>query len=106
MNFQGRSAEPRPAGSGSGERRVATGLVPDFAFSGEGVAISEVREGTAADDAGLIAGDVILSIDGAQVADLRSYSNKLKQFAPGDVIEVVFLRDGKERRTSLTLMQR
>ena len=106
MNFQGSTAETRPAGSGRGERRVATGLVPDFAFSGEGVAISEIREGTAADAAGLIAGDVIVSIDGDRVADLRSYSDRLKAFAPGDVIEVVFVRDGREHTTSLELMER
>ena len=106
MSFQGSAAETRPAGTNRGERRVATGLVPDFAFSGEGVAISEVRPGTAAEKAGLIAGDVIVSIDGAEVADLRSYSNKLKQLAPGDVIEVVFMRDGEEQETRLALMER
>jgi S1-C subfamily serine protease len=40
------------------------------------------------------------------VTDLRSYSDMLKQFAPGDVIEIVFVRDGKEHTTNLTLMER
>jgi S1-C subfamily serine protease len=106
MSFQGSTAEARPAGADRGERRVATGLVPDFAFSGEGVAISEVRPGTAAESAGLEAGDVIVSIAGTKVADLRSYSDRLKQLAPGDVIDVVYIRDGEESTTTLTLMER
>jgi hypothetical protein len=106
LSFQGSTAEAPPAGTGGGERRVATGLVPDFAHSGAGVAISEVRPGTAAADAGLGAGDVIVSIDAAEVTDLRSYSDMLKQHAPGDVIEIVFIRDGQEQTTSLTLMER
>jgi aminopeptidase N len=106
LSFQGGTAAARPSGAGGGERRVATGLVPDFAHSGKGVAVSEVRAGTAAEKAGLGAGDVITSIDGNEVTDLRSYSDMLKQFAPGDVIEIVFVRDGKEHTTNLTLMER
>ena len=106
LSFQGSASEERPAASAQGERRVATGLVPDFAHSGEGVAISEVRPGTAAESAGLTAGDVIVSIDDTEVTDLRAYSSMLKQFAPGDTIRIVFVRDGEEQTTNLTLMAR
>ena len=106
LSFQGNTSEERPATGARGERRVATGLVPDFAHSGAGVAISEVRAGTAAESAGLTTGDVIVSIGGTKVTDLRAYSNMLKQFAPGDVVDIRFIRDGEEQSTSLTLMER
>jgi hypothetical protein len=106
LSFQGGAAEAQPAAGGRSERRVATGLVPDFAHSGEGVAISEVRAGTAAESAGLVAGDVILAIDGTKVEDLRAYSDMLKRFAPGDAIDIRYMRDGQEAETTLTLMGR
>ena len=106
MNFQGGAAQARTASSSAGQRRVSTGLVPDFAYGGEGMAISEVRAGTAAERASLDAGDVIMAIDGTKITDLRSYSEALKQFAPGDIIEIGFTRDGQQHVTSLTLMER
>ena len=80
--------------------------MPDFAFSGKGVSIGAVGDDTPAKNAGLKNGDVITAIYGTGVADLRSYSNTLKQFAPGDVIEVTYTRDGTEQTTSLTLKAR
>ena len=49
---------------------------------------------------------MITAINGTQVTDLRSYSNMLKQFAPGDTIEVSYTRDGADQTTDLTLMAR
>ncbi len=106
MSFQGAAAPGRPAAAGTNQRRVSTGLVPDFLHSGAGVAISEVGAGTAAERAGLSSGDVIVKIDDKEIADLRSYSEMLKQFQPGDVIKIGFTRDGQERKTDLTLMAR
>ena len=106
MAFTGsteKSSDSKPAG---GERRASTGLMPDFAFSGKGVSIGAVGDDTPAKNSGLQNGDIITAINGAEVADLQSYSNMLKQFAPGDVIEVAYTRDGKEQTTSLTLKAR
>ena len=89
-----------------GERTASTGLMPDFAFSGEGVSIATTGDDTPAHKAGLLKGDVITAINGTQVKDLRSYSNMLKQFAPGDTIEVSYTRDGAQQTTELTLQAR
>jgi S1-C subfamily serine protease len=106
MAFTGSTEKPADSKTGGGERRASTGLMPDFAFSGKGVSIGAVGDDTPAKNAGLQNGDIITAINGAGVADLRSYSNMLKQFAPGDVIEVTYTRDGAEQTTSLTLKAR
>jgi len=106
MEFKGSTEKPAGSKPQGGERSVATGLMPDFAFSGKGVSIAAVGDDTPAKNAGLMVGDVITAIDGTQVEDLRSYSNMLKQHAPGDVIEVAYTRDGEEKTTNLTLQAR
>ncbi len=106
MAFTGSTEKPADTTAGSDERRASTGLMPDFAFSGKGVSIGAVGDDTPAKNAGLHNGDIITAINGTEVADLRSYSNMLKQFAPGDAIEVTYTRDGTEQTTSLTLKAR
>ncbi len=106
MVFKGSSKKSTGAKPSPGERRVSTGLMPDFAFSGEGVAIGAVGDDTPAKNAGLVKGDVITAINGEKVSDLRVYSDMLKQFAPGDEIEVSYTREGKEQSTHLTLKAR
>ena len=104
------NAPAKPSGAShpaaGAERTAATGLMPDFAFSGEGVAIADPGSDTPAQKAGLLKGDVITAINGTSVTDLRSYSNMLKQFKPGDTIEVTFTRDDAEQTTDLTLKAR
>jgi hypothetical protein len=106
MEFKGSTTKSAAAKPTAGERRVSTGLMPDFAFSGEGVSIGDAGDDTPAKNAGLAKGDVITAINGNRVADLRSYSNMLKQFAPGEVIDVTYTRQGTEQTTKLTLKAR
>jgi len=106
MAFKGSLTKSTDARAPTGERRVSTGLMPDFAFSGEGVGVGAVGDDTPAKNAGLEKGDVITAINGKKVANLRVYSDMLKQFAPGDVINVTYKREGKERSVELTLKAR
>jgi hypothetical protein len=77
-------------------RRASLGTMPDFAFEGPGVRVQQVMPGSAAEGSGIVAGDVIVAIDGAAVSDLRSFSDLLKARAPGDAVEVTVLRGGEE----------
>jgi hypothetical protein len=86
-----------------GERRASLGTMPDFSFEGEGVRVQQVMPGSAAETAGILAGDVIVAFDGEPVADLRSYSSLLKARNPGDPVEVTVLRDGESRMVSAVL---
>jgi len=45
-------------------------------------------------------------INGTKVENLRTYSNILKKFAPGDVIDVTFTQEGQQQTVKLTLKAR
>ena len=90
----------------TGARRASLGTMPDFGFSGPGVRVQQVMPGSAAERAGLLAGDVLIAFNGKPVADLRGYSTLLKSKQPGDTVEVTVLRDGEERTVTATLGER
>ena len=61
----------------------------------EGVYVSEVVKGGAADKAGIKAEDVILAIDGTRTATMPELQAKVNSFHPGDRAMVRLIRDGK-----------
>jgi hypothetical protein len=103
--LSGGESRPAAAAPASG-RRVSLGTLPDFAFPGPGVKLEQVMPGTPAEAAGLLAGDLILSIDGREIDGLRSYAAILREHAPGDVIRITFSRDGAEQTVEATLVER
>ena len=102
LTFMGRSKEA-PKEVKRGGRRVSTGTMPDFSFSGEGVKIGAVSKGSPAEKAGLKKGDVIIKLGETKVTNLRDYSNALKTYSPGDDVNIVYTRDGKEIKTNIKL---
>jgi uncharacterized iron-regulated protein len=95
------------ASSGSGQgRRVSFGTMPDFAFPGPGVRVTSVVPGSPAEKAGVAAEDVILQLDGQDVADLSGYSAILRTLSPGQTVAVVLQREGAEKRLSVTVVER
>jgi hypothetical protein len=88
------------------ERRASTGAMPDFAYSGEGVRIAGVSDGSAAAKANLMKGDVIVAFDGKPVKNLTDYSNFLKEHNPGDTVKLTIDRNGEMKEVSVTLMER
>jgi len=99
------AASPATA-QGGGERRATTGSMPDFAYSGEGVRVADVPADSPAAKAGLQAGDIIIQLGEHKVANLREYSQALTTFNPGDETTLVYLRDGKQANTKITLAAR
>jgi S1-C subfamily serine protease len=90
----------------AGERSASLGTVPDFAYSGQGVRISGVTPESAASEAGLEAGDILLTYDGEDIEDMQSYSNFLRQSSPGDMVEISVNRQGQEVLVEATLKAR
>ncbi len=92
-------------GGGAGDRKVSLGLVPDFAFTGPGVRVESVVPGSAAEIAGLRAGDVLLFVDGKEVQGLKALSTLLKSLPPGQV-GLKYLRNGREETAQALLAPR
>ena len=61
----------------------------------EGVYVSEVTKGGAADKAGIKAEDVILLVDNTKIAAMPELQAKVNSFHPGDKATVRVIRDGK-----------
>ncbi len=79
------------------------GSVPDFANEGQGVKFAEVRAGSPAAKAGLRGGDVMISFGGAPIKTLYDFTFALRERKPGDKVDVVVLRDGKEVKATVEL---
>ena len=100
---------PPPGGGRSRGYGAYFGSIPDFAQGAEGssgVRLQGVREGSPAAKAGVRAGDVIHKMDGKAVQNLMDFTFVLRSLRPGDEVEVVVERDGKERSLRATLGDR
>ena len=107
LTFQGQvTDETKKTQAPTGERKVSTGSVPDFAFSGEGVRIADLSADSPAAKAGLQKGDIIKKLGQYKVINLKDYSDALKTFNPGDSVELIYLREGKENKTEIELIER
>ena len=68
----------------------------------KGVYIGEVSAGSAADQAGIKKGDVILSVDGEEMKEASELQVKVNSYRPGDTAKVLVNRDGKEKEFTVT----
>ncbi|MBO7301604.1 MAG: Do family serine endopeptidase [Bacteroidaceae bacterium] len=69
----------------------------------EGVFISKIIEGGAADKAGLETGDVITSIDNKKIKNMAELQETLAKFLPGSKIEIETIRNKKSVTIEVTL---
>lgn len=72
----------------------------------EGIYIREPIQGGAAHKAGLQQGDVIISLDGKQILNFDDLNTILKEYKPGDEVEIIYDREGKKFKTTLILEER
>ena len=85
---------------------MSLGTMPDFACAGPGVRVAEVSPGSPAAAAGIRPGDVLVSLDGTPLADVRGYSAALKSHQAGDTVELTVRRDGEGMTLTATLVGR
>jgi predicted metalloprotease with PDZ domain len=62
----------------------------------EGVLVMGVNEDSAAEDAGMKAGDVIVSVDGEDVESTGDLHEVLSEFEAGDTVTIGYMRDKKK----------
>jgi Do/DeqQ family serine protease len=68
-----------------------------------GVFVSDIIEGTAADEANLRTGDIITEINDFKVRSFPELQEQVSKYQPGDEVNVAFKRNGKSFETLLTL---
>ena len=86
-------------------------LTPDIAESmglanTQGALVSQVVDGSAAETAGIKAGDVITAVNGKPVKDAAALRNSIGLLHIGDKVDVSLVRDGKPRRVTATIGER
>jgi serine protease Do len=68
-----------------------------------GALVSQVEKGAAAARAGLREGDVIVSVNGAEIHHADELPRRVARNAPGSSIRILYVRDGKQTEAKATL---
>ena len=96
-----------PGPTGRGGSRVSLGVVPDYGNDAErGVRISGTSPGSAAEAAGLKAGDVLVQFGDEPIDSLYGLTDALAKAKPGQKVKLVVIRDGKNVELEATLKER
>lgn len=91
---------------GPGNRNTWLGTMPDFTEGLPGYRIGSVFADSPAAAAGLAKGDVMVSFGDYPVTDLATFTTALRAHAPGDLVEIGILREGRTLRFTVALGDR
>jgi len=72
----------------------------------KGALVTVVVPDTPAEEAGLLAGDVIIAADGQEVITADDMVLAIRAHKVGDLMELTYLRDGEENTALITLVER
>ncbi|HUB81815.1 MAG TPA: DegQ family serine endoprotease [Bryobacteraceae bacterium] len=88
-------------------QEVTPQLAKSFGLSGEprGALVANITPGSPAEKAGIKRGDIILDLNGNAVPNSRDLSLKLSMTAPGTLVRLKVLRNGKEVSIPVSLGQ-
>jgi C-terminal processing protease CtpA/Prc len=79
------------------------GIIIEDRALGKGVKVLDVIPNSAADDAGIQRGDVIIQIDNMKVYSLLDLQTLLDNFLPNDKVRVTYLHNGDRVQSNMTL---
>jgi serine protease Do len=71
----------------------------------EGAVVVEVQNGSSLDKAGLKSGDVITKLGDYTIKDYKYLKYYLYRYNVGDEVSITYIRDGKEKTTTMTLKE-
>ncbi|MEM1186117.1 MAG: M28 family peptidase [Planctomycetota bacterium] len=84
--------------------RVRFGIMPgSYSEDEPGIPVGDVSPDTAAQSAGVLAGDRIVRWDGQKITDIMGWMEMLAEHEPGDEVKVGVERDGEEITLDVTL---
>ena len=69
----------------------------------DGIYVAQVSEQSAAMEAGLKEGDVIIKLGGNPVKNSGQMMEQMNKLRPGDTVEVTYIRNNKTRTTKVTM---
>jgi len=72
----------------------------------QGAMLTLIEEGSAADDAGIQVDDIITALGDEPIASMFELAVAVRQYQPGDTVNVTFLREGEEQQVDVTLGER
>ena len=73
----------------------------------DGVIISDVDiPNGPADKAGLVGGDILLTVDGMAVKDEDQFEDLMAKIPTGKTVDIEYIRDGEKKKTQLTTISR
>jgi serine protease Do len=72
----------------------------------DGALVEQVVPGHAAESAGMLHGDVIISVDGQRISDTRELIDTISAMPPGTKVELGVIRNGSSRDITVTLEER
>jgi hypothetical protein len=72
--------------------KVTLGIIPDYLYEKMGVRVEGVNKGRPGHQAGMLAGDIIISMDGEIVQDMQSYMRVLSRLRKNDQISLKVMR--------------
>lgn len=78
----------------------------DRTDGGLGALVTEVADGSPADEAGLQVGDIVMMVDGAQIDGQGALVAAIRDRSPGDTVVIVVRRGAQELELSATLVAR
>ncbi len=98
-----KSSEPPQQGGGS--FRVYFGSIPDYSQADSllGVLLSGAREGGPAAEAGIKGGDLLVRMGKVKLNNIYDFVFALRTYAPGDTVEVEYVREDKHELTNVVL---
>ncbi len=92
---------------GIGVNDLDTAAAEAFALdSTDGALVSNVQEGLPADLAGLLPGDIILTVDGGSIENTRDLIDYVSAKGPGAIVVLGVLRDGERLDLDVHLVER
>lgn len=86
--------------------RAWFGSIPNYQERENGVLIDGTSSGSPAERAGFQKGDVLLELGDVKLGSVNDFTYALQYYKAGDVVKVVFERDGKREEMLVTLGSR
>jgi hypothetical protein len=86
--------------------RAWFGSVPSYTYDGKGVLLDGTSNGSPAERAGLIKGDVLTQVGDVKIDNIYDMVYALQLYKPGDVVLAKYTRDGAPQEVRVTLSSR